>query len=722
MRNSNKKLALAAAAVLGLSAATARSALAGYTLTTLASLNGTNGSSPYGGVILSGGTLYGTAYVGGVNEGTVFSVPVGGGNVTTLVTFNSANGGRPYAGVVLSGSTLYGTTNQGGGNTKGTVFSAPVGGGNVSTLATFNGTNGSYPYAGLTVSGSTLYGTTSAGGSKGGGTVFSVPVAGGIPTTLAAFNGPNGSSPWAGVILSGSTLYGTTEIGGANGDGTVFSVPVGGGNVTTLATFNSTNGSQPYGGLILSGSTLYGTTSAGGNLSLNGGSGDGTVFSIPVGGGNVTTLATFNGSNGRVPESTLVLSGSTLYGTTYAGGANSEGTVFSVPVGGGNITTLVSFDDLNGCYPIAGLTVSGSTLYGAASDGGADIDGTVFALSPVTATTYTLAATITGNRVVNGRITQGQSANLGATINNTGGNGTDNLQYDTLSIGNCSGVSMTCGSGNIAPSGNGTATGTFTAHTLGWNTLTATVGNATNATVGNAATCQGSTNASVYVDALVEHVNGASITDNGNASTTPTAFYRGGNLTASDYAGGENLGNVTVTKQAPGSYIPAFANHINGGNGTSVGTLKINVSGNDNQFGSDTSIIMLGFTNVNHLGDPATEKSNLSTIEAALNTAGVEWRDAFGDNSSNWPGLTGGLDPLTGTTFFQNVADYDIELAFAPNTLTSSTSYFDFNFTDQLGTAGDVVNIAVVPEPASMSLLVAGSVGLLARRRRRNAA
>ena len=45
----------------------------------------------------------------------------------------------------------------------------------------------------------------------------------------------------------------------------------------------------------------------------------------------LTTLASFNGSNGETPEAGLTLSGNTLYGTTEYGGTNNDGTVFSVP-------------------------------------------------------------------------------------------------------------------------------------------------------------------------------------------------------------------------------------------------------------------------------------------------------------------------------------------------------------------------------------------------------
>jgi len=376
-----------------------------YTLSTLATFNGSNGGLSAGSLILSSGILYGTtAYDGADGDGTVFSVPAGGGAVTTLATFNGSNGERPFAGLILSGGTLYGTTEFGGdlslngGLGYGTVFSVPVGGGAVTTLATFNSTNGAFPNCSLILSGSSLYGTTVNGGALGNGTVFSVPVGGGAVTTLASFNLKDGMEPYAGLILSGSTLYGTTYYGGDTslnsglGGGTVFSIPVGGGAVTTLATFNGNNGEYPRCSLLLNGGTLYGTTQYGGNTSLNKGAGYGSVFSVPVGGGAVTTLATFNGANGWAPNGGLVLNGGTLNGTTYYGGdlsvnsGQGYGTVFAVPVGGGAVTTLATFNDSNGWAPHAGLILSGGTLYGTTFYGGAHGAGTVFALAPICST------------------------------------------------------------------------------------------------------------------------------------------------------------------------------------------------------------------------------------------------------------------------------------------------------------------------------------------------
>ena len=103
-------------------------------------------------------------------------------------------------------------------------------------------------------------------------------------TTLAAFDGSNGAAPYCAPTVVGNTLYGTTTIGGgAYGGGTVFSLPITGGGLTTLVNFNGSNGGQPNTGLTALGSTLYGTTELGtGN--------DGTVFSVPITGGAPTTL------------------------------------------------------------------------------------------------------------------------------------------------------------------------------------------------------------------------------------------------------------------------------------------------------------------------------------------------------------------------------------------------------------------------------------------------
>jgi len=158
--------------------------------------------------------------------------------------------------------------------------------------------------------------------------------------------------------------------------------------LSVLASFDGTNGEQPFVGVVLSGSTLYGTTYEGGAY------GNGTVFSEPAGGGTPTVLASFNGSNGNGPNG-VILSGGILYGTTANGGACGNGTVFSLPVAGGNITVLASFNGTDGNQAYGGVILSDGTLYGTTYEGGSYGNGTVFSV-PVGGGNVTTLASFNG--------------------------------------------------------------------------------------------------------------------------------------------------------------------------------------------------------------------------------------------------------------------------------------------------------------------------------------
>ncbi|MBI3852990.1 MAG: hypothetical protein HY298_22280, partial [Verrucomicrobia bacterium] len=114
---------------------TAQSFTTLYSFTATADPYYTNsdGGGPWAGLItnLSGNTLYGTALSGGSSgNGTVFAVNTDGTGFTNLHSFtarsgpNSTNsdGANPWAGLVLSGNTLYGTAYIGGSSGNGTVF------------------------------------------------------------------------------------------------------------------------------------------------------------------------------------------------------------------------------------------------------------------------------------------------------------------------------------------------------------------------------------------------------------------------------------------------------------------------------------------------------------------------------------------------------------------------------------------------------------------------
>jgi uncharacterized repeat protein (TIGR03803 family) len=368
---------------------------------------GSDGGKPQAGLLLSGNTLYGTAYGGGFTSyGTVFKVNSDGSGYRTLYYFTNGNDGAlPQAGLVLSGDTLYGTTSEGvNSNYYGTVFKLNTNGTGFKNIYSFTGgTDGSSPRADLILSGNILYGTTEHAGSMNLGTVFRVNTDGTDFTNLCSFasydpaHGSHGGIPVAGLVLSGNTLYGTAYAGGSTSFGTVFRVNTDGTGFTNLYYFtNGIDGAYPEAPLILSGDTLYGTAATGGSAGDGAAfSGYGTIFKVSTGGLGFKTIYSFtNGSDGAYPQAGLILSGNTLYGTADTGGSSGAGTVFKVNTDGSGFLNLYSFTNgADGANPLAGLVLSSNTLYGTASAGGAGY-GTVFSLSLGSASTPARQLTI----------------------------------------------------------------------------------------------------------------------------------------------------------------------------------------------------------------------------------------------------------------------------------------------------------------------------------------
>jgi uncharacterized repeat protein (TIGR03803 family) len=90
--------------------------------------NSPDGANPVAGLLLSGGTLYGTTKAGGsYGKGTVFSINTNGAGYQVLYNFtNSPDGSAPESDLVFAGGALYGTTEQGGSSIWGTVFRLTV--------------------------------------------------------------------------------------------------------------------------------------------------------------------------------------------------------------------------------------------------------------------------------------------------------------------------------------------------------------------------------------------------------------------------------------------------------------------------------------------------------------------------------------------------------------------------------------------------------------------
>jgi uncharacterized repeat protein (TIGR03803 family) len=324
----------------------------GGILTTLASFpGGFDGSHPYGPLVQGNdGNFYGTTSGGGASGfGTVFRMTPGG-VLTTLVSFARGAPGvaNPASGLVQgTDGNFYGTTYWGGdpavngGRGFGTVYSMSPDGAETN-LVFFEGlSNGAHPFGGLIqASDGNFYGTTYWGGSllnftNGWGTVFKMTAAGAL-TKLYAFDATHGGNPYEGLVEgSDGNFYGTTYWGGSSlnlgrGYGTAYKITPA-GSFTMLVSFNGTNGGHPFAGLVQGkDGNFYGTTLWGGNLSVNGGSGYGSVFAMTPA-GSLTTLAVFSGDNGAYPFAGLVFGNDgNLYGTTCQGGSGGGGVVFRV--------------------------------------------------------------------------------------------------------------------------------------------------------------------------------------------------------------------------------------------------------------------------------------------------------------------------------------------------------------------------------------------------------
>jgi uncharacterized repeat protein (TIGR03803 family) len=175
----------------------------------------------------SSGNFYGTTEAGGTQgDGTVYEVVKGSNTIKTLATFNDTNGSDPFGGVVIDGNgNLYGTTESGAPDQYGTIFEIAAGTTTIDTLAHFDDSDAPLDPILLDDAGN-IFGTTAAGGDSGNGTLFELVRGSSAITTLESFNGPYGWQPHCGLSMDGKgDLFGTTLFGGTFGGGTVFELP-----------------------------------------------------------------------------------------------------------------------------------------------------------------------------------------------------------------------------------------------------------------------------------------------------------------------------------------------------------------------------------------------------------------------------------------------------------------------------------------------------------------
>ncbi len=364
----------------------------GGTYTVLQYFNAATGYEPYGGLIESGGKLYGLTLSGGVaSNGVMFEYNLAGaGTYTVLFSFNDSPNGDDIQGrLIKSGGKFYGTTRDGGLYDNGQIFEYdPAGSGTYTVLHQFNETDGESPYEGVTELDGKFYGVTRFGGNEDMGVLFVYDPAGaGTYTVLHHFSFWTGGESYGGLTEVGGKLYGTGLAGGDNGWGVIFEYdPAGSGTYTVLHHFDYDNGGEPVSSLTELGGKLYGTTISGGNVNFSG-----VLFEYDLAGNQYKVLYQFEYSTGIEFRGTLLVSGGKFYGVTRFGGANGLGVLFEYdPAGSGTYAPLLHFDgSANGDTPHGSLTEVDGRFYGTTLYGGDFGGGTVFEYNPA-GPTYTV--------------------------------------------------------------------------------------------------------------------------------------------------------------------------------------------------------------------------------------------------------------------------------------------------------------------------------------------
>jgi uncharacterized repeat protein (TIGR03803 family) len=369
-----------------------------------------DGADPKGSLTYVAGTglLFGrtsTTTSEGNGDGTIFQIMPNGTGYAVDHYFTGAktDGNDPrHNAMTLVGTVLYGTTLTGGKHDNGSIFSINDDGSGYSSPLVFDfpasaaNNHGDQPHSNFVAVGSVLYGMTSMGGHNGGatgdGVIFSFDTSSGTYTRLHSFNGTDGSDPHGQLILdpNGKTFYGMTREGGSANVGVVFSFNMKKkkfkvlhhfacpGNGTPMC-IDATDGATPdHGTLVQNNSTLFGLTTYGGKY------GNGALFSIHTDGKHFKILQSFGkpGTNeGINPYGSLMLNGTTLYGTTQTGGSKNNGTVFQIDTDGSNYGRIYDFQNApDAAKPIDDVILLDNTLYGMTEAGGDCGDGAIFSL------------------------------------------------------------------------------------------------------------------------------------------------------------------------------------------------------------------------------------------------------------------------------------------------------------------------------------------------------
>lgn len=185
----------------------------------------TDSGTPYGSLISNRYFLYGMTTFGGTYSlGSVFKIDLDNYRYTKLLDFDGAsNGSMPYGSLMLKDTFLYGMTNSGGTYDLGTAFKIKSDGSSYVKLLDFDSVKGINPMGALISDNIFLYGMTIWGGINSMGTVFKIKFDGTGFVKIFDFSYfINGFQPRAALYSDGTFLYGMAGGGGTYEEGVIF--------------------------------------------------------------------------------------------------------------------------------------------------------------------------------------------------------------------------------------------------------------------------------------------------------------------------------------------------------------------------------------------------------------------------------------------------------------------------------------------------------------------
>jgi uncharacterized repeat protein (TIGR03803 family) len=337
------------------------------------------------------GKLYGMTQLGGTSDkGVLFEYDPATGVYTKKLNFNGTNGGTPFGGLIqATNGKLYGMTNTGGANNLGVLFEYDLTTSTYTKRIDFAGSsNGANPRGNLfQASNGKLYGMTGAGGLSATGVIFEFDAITNVLTKKIDFSsivndGRYGYGSF--VQAANGKLYGLTLSGGTSSRGTIMEFDPAMSAYAKKFDFTGPTGDTPYASLTKgSNGKLYGTTISGGTL--NGG----VIFEYDPATNTTTKKIDLNGSNvsnGSAPVGGLIqTTNGKFYGLVSNGGANVAGALYEYDLTSNTYTRKVSFDGANGSTPFGTLMqATNGKCYGMTSTSNTG-NGVLFEYDPLTA-------------------------------------------------------------------------------------------------------------------------------------------------------------------------------------------------------------------------------------------------------------------------------------------------------------------------------------------------